>query len=111
MAIQIAQLMPSTLEKLVEDQRQEEYMSLLLKMESWEEEYRKKYFYCLKEENRTKKGLVFLDGKPYWDQMEKTRIRVFGQAASNLFIMHLFADGNKVLQAARSELDSHVRIL
>ena len=110
MPTETVQLQANRLSQKIEVKMNSEYGLLLFEMADWEAQYAQKHFFNVNEKMRDKKGLVFIDGKPYWDQMEKARVKRFGQKANELFLMRLFSDENKVLQAAKTDLASHVKI-
>ena len=63
-----------------------EYSLLVQEILIWNEKYREKHFYPKPLEKRNKlKGLVFVDGFPYWDSLEAARNKIFKEKIESIF--------------------------
>ncbi len=64
----------------------DECFMLMQEILIWNEKYREKYFYPQPLEKRNKlKGLVFVDGFPYWDSLETARNKAFKEKIEGVF--------------------------
>ena len=69
-----------------------EYEILKKEIKVWEFNYIKRNYYG-KEANRNKIGLFFINGLPYWDEMERAKKKVFGQKLKTILKMYFFSEG------------------
>lgn len=82
------------LEEIIAEKADKEYFILKSEIKTWEDNYiEKNYASQSKLVKGNKKGLIFIDGDPSWDNMEKAKQRKFGKRLNRILKMHFFVEG------------------